>query len=65
MATQAPDEYRVNGDIEAREVRLVDADGGMVGVVSLREALYRADEAGLDLVEVSPTASTITTTISR
>jgi translation initiation factor IF-3 len=57
MTTQTPDDYRVNGEIEAREVRLVDAEGNMVGVVPLREALVRAEEAGIDLVEVSPTAS--------
>lgn len=39
-----------------RSVRLVDANGEMVGVVSLRDALYAAEEAGLDLVEVSPNA---------
>ncbi len=37
-------------------MRLVDQDGGMLGVVPLREALSRAEEAGLDLVEISPTA---------
>ncbi|GGE53408.1 translation initiation factor IF-3 [Niveispirillum cyanobacteriorum] len=37
-------------------MRLVDAEGEMVGVVSLRDALYAAEEAGLDLVEVSPNA---------
>ena len=57
MATQTAEEFRINGEIDAREVRLVDADGAMVGVVSLREAFARADEAGLDLVEVSPTAN--------
>ena len=57
MATQTAEEFRVNGDIDAREVRLVDAEGRMVGVVSLREAFARADDAGLDLVEVSPTAA--------
>jgi translation initiation factor IF-3 len=46
----------VNTEIEAKSVRLVDADGEMVGVVSLREALDMAIEVGLDLVEVSPTA---------
>jgi translation initiation factor IF-3 len=55
--TQSRDELRVNGMIDSREVRLVDADGGMVGVVLLRDALHRAEEAGLDLVEVSPTAA--------
>ncbi|HEX6141417.1 MAG TPA: translation initiation factor IF-3 [Geminicoccaceae bacterium] len=56
MAAPGRDEYRINDRIEAREVRLVEADGGMAGVVSLREALERAMEAGLDLVEVSPSA---------
>lgn len=37
-------------------MRLVDANGEMVGVVSLRDALFAAEEAGLDLVEVSPNA---------
>ncbi len=38
------------------EVRLIKADGTMVGVVSLENALEEADAAGLDLVEVSPNA---------
>lgn len=56
MATAAREDYRVNDRIEAPEVRLVGEDGEMIGVVRLREALDRAREAGLDLVEVSPTA---------
>lgn len=47
---------RVNDQITTDKVRLVDAEGNMVGVVSLKEALAAADEAGLDLVEVSPNA---------
>lgn len=47
---------RVNEEIDVRSIRLVDADGEMVGVVSLREGLEMAMEAGLDLVEVSPNA---------
>jgi translation initiation factor IF-3 len=39
-----------------RSVRLVGANGEMVGIVSLRDALAAAEEAGLDLVEVSPNA---------
>ncbi len=38
-------------------IRLVDERGQMAGVVSLREALEKAVEAGLDLVEIAPTAS--------
>jgi len=37
-------------------VRLIDADGEQVGVVHIREALEMAEEAGLDLVEISPNA---------
>lgn len=47
---------RVNREINARSVRLVGADGEMVGVVSLRDALLAAEDAGLDLVEVAPNA---------
>ncbi len=47
---------RVNRQITAREVRLIDKDGEQVGVVDTREAIRRAEEAGLDLVEVSPKA---------
>jgi len=46
----------VNTEIDARSIRLIDADGEMVGVVSLREGLDMAAEVGLDLVEVSPNA---------
>ena len=46
----------MNGEIDAPRVRLVGADGDMKGVVTLRDALTAAEEAGLDLVEVSPTA---------
>ncbi len=45
---------RVNERIEADPVRLIDADGEQVGVVGLAEALAKADDEGLDLVEISP-----------
>ncbi|HBT43278.1 MAG TPA: translation initiation factor IF-3 [Rhodospirillaceae bacterium] len=47
---------RINEDIDVAQVRLVDADGEMVGVVSTKEAIEMAGEVGLDLVEVSPNA---------
>jgi translation initiation factor IF-3 len=47
---------RVNTAISAQKVRLVNHDGEMIGVVSRQEALRAAQEAGLDLVEVSPNA---------
>jgi len=50
-------DLRVNERIRAREVRLIDENGGQVGVVSFREALETARERGLDVIEVSPTAN--------
>ena len=47
---------RVNQQIEASTVRLIDESGEMVGVVSRDEAQQSADDAGFDLVEVSPNA---------
>ncbi len=46
----------MNEDIDVENVRLIDADGEQVGVVSVAEGQEMADEAGLDLVEVSPHA---------
>ena len=55
--TPSRDGPRVNDEITAMNVRLVDERGQMAGVVSLREALDKAVEAGLDLVEIAATAS--------
>jgi translation initiation factor IF-3 len=49
--------YRINHAIRVPEVRLIDADGTHVGVVSLSKALTIAHERELDLVEVSPAAN--------
>ncbi|HUS51934.1 MAG TPA: translation initiation factor IF-3 [Candidatus Bathyarchaeia archaeon] len=48
--------YQVNHYIRAPKVRVVDETGKQVGVLSLGEALKKAGEAGLDLVEVAPYA---------
>ena len=50
------DRARINHQISVQEVRLIDAEGEQVGIVSTREALRSAEEVGLDLVEISPTA---------
>jgi len=50
------DDPRINDQITIREVRLVDENGEQVGVVDTDEARERAVTAGMDLVEVSPTA---------
>ena len=47
---------RINDAIRAREVRLIDENGQNVGIVSKLDAMQRATDAGLDLVEISPDA---------
>lgn len=47
---------RRNDEIEATEVRVIDAEGEQAGVMSLRLAIELAKSVGLDLVEVSPNA---------
>ena len=51
------EDHRINQNIDSQEVRLVDEEGQMVGVIPLSEALRRAEAVGLDLVEVSPNAT--------
>ena len=46
----------MNEEIRAPQVRLIDHDGEMQGVMSTREALRRAFDVGLDLLEISPNA---------
>jgi translation initiation factor IF-3 len=48
---------RINDEITADEIRVFGADGEMAGVMSVKQALVLAEEAGLDLVEVSPAAT--------
>jgi translation initiation factor IF-3 len=51
------DEPRVNSEIKASEVLLIDDQGNKLGVVSTAEALKLSEERDLDLVEVAPQAS--------
>jgi translation initiation factor IF-3 len=46
----------VNEEIRVPQVRLIDEAGEMLGVLSIRDALYKAYQAGLDLLEISPNA---------
>jgi len=48
--------YLANEDIRAKEVRVIGSNGEMLGVFSLSAALKAAEDDGLDLVEISPTA---------
>ena len=56
---QAPptrDGPRVNEEIRVPQVRLIDQEGEMMGVMGARDAMLRAYSVGLDLVEISPNA---------
>ena len=46
----------INGAIRARQVRVIDENGEMKGIMDTRDALRMAEEAKLDLVAVSPNA---------
>ncbi|MCD6384596.1 translation initiation factor IF-3 [Candidatus Sumerlaeota bacterium] len=48
---------RVNYQIRSPRVRLIDAEGNQVGIVTIQEAQKLASESGLDLVEVAPDAN--------
>jgi len=50
-------DYRINQQIRVREVRLIGDAGEQLGVVPTAEAMQMARDQGVDLVEVSPTAS--------
>ncbi|MEN3013598.1 MAG: translation initiation factor IF-3 [Endomicrobiia bacterium] len=49
--------YRVNQFIKAKEVRVIDEKGTQLGVMPLQQALQKAQQAGLDLVEIAPQAT--------
>lgn len=52
----AKQETNINDAIRAAQVRVIDDEGNQLGILSTPDALNRANEAGLDLVEVSPQA---------
>ena len=47
---------RINFMIKVKDVRVIAADGEQLGILDTRDAIKRAEELGLDLVEVAPTA---------
>ena len=47
---------RMNEDIRALQVRVIGPEGGNLGVMATKEALAKAAEMGLDLIEISPNA---------
>jgi translation initiation factor IF-3 len=48
---------KINNQIQAPELRVIDHDGLNLGVISFKEAIEKAKEAGLDLIEISPNAT--------
>ena len=50
------EKVRINNQIKARELRVIDEEKGNLGVISTEEALRLAKERNLDLIEISPDA---------
>ena len=48
---------RINNQIRAHELRVIDSEGQNLGVLSIKEALELAQNKGLDLIEISPNAN--------
>ncbi len=55
-APKPSDQTRINSRIRKSPVRLIDENGAQIGIVALDDARQKAEEAGLDLVEVGPNA---------
>ncbi len=47
---------RANHRINSREVQVINSDGQNLGILSIKDALFRAEQEGLDLIEISPNA---------
>ena len=54
QAPQQKDKNRINEDIRKTPLRVIDQDGNQLGIIATKDALSKAREAGLDLVEVAP-----------
>lgn len=50
-------ELQINEQIRDNEVRVIDAEGKQIGIMSARDAQKLADESGLDLIKISPNAN--------
>ena len=55
--TIAKNELMINEEIRDKEVRLIGPDGAQLGVVSIKDAMQKAEEASLDLVKIAPQAT--------
>jgi len=49
--------FKINDQIKAKEIRVIDSKGNMLGVMSVAEGIKRAEEENLDLIEVSPNSN--------
>jgi translation initiation factor IF-3 len=47
---------RINGEIRSKEVRVINPDGDMIGIMDSKDAVRRAEQYEMDLVEISPNA---------
>lgn len=56
LPTKPDKKFRVNEQIQAQEVRVIGDEGEHIGIIPIAEALKRAAESELDLIEVEPTA---------
>ena len=57
ISTKDNKQTQINEEIRAAEVRLIDENGEMRGIMSIDEALSLAEQADLDLVNISPNAN--------
>ena len=55
--TISKQELQINEEIRDKEVRVIDADGSQLGILSSRDALNLAGEKNLDLVKIAPQAT--------
>jgi translation initiation factor IF-3 len=51
------EKLRINFEIQAKELRVITEDGQNLGILSREDALNKAKEYGLDLIEISPNAT--------
>ena len=56
VLTIAKLDHQLNEEIRDKEIRLIGSDGAQLGIVSAAQANEMAEEQGLDLVKISPTA---------
>ena len=57
MLTISNKEMQINEDIREKEVRVIDADGAQLGIISAKDALKIAFDKSLDLVNIAPQAT--------